>query len=54
MMTATAVYRYPIVGNIMLRQPADQPWTDTTIIVEMLVSASDATIGIGDLMPAVE
>lgn len=38
MISATALYRYPIVGTIMLRQPADSPFTDTTVIVETLVN----------------
>lgn len=42
MFTASIVYRYPIVGSIILRQPRDQPWMDTTVIVETLVY-SDGT-----------
>ncbi|XP_067011092.2 uncharacterized protein Rsod [Anabrus simplex] len=37
MFTAAAVYRYPVVGRIVFRQPRDQPWADTTVIVESLV-----------------
>lgn len=42
MFTAGVVFRYPIVGRILFRQPRDQPWMDTTVIVEMLVH-SDGT-----------
>ncbi|GLH08747.1 Uncharacterized protein GBIM_13929 [Gryllus bimaculatus] len=37
MFTASVVFRYPTVGRIIFRQPRDQPWTDTTIIIESLV-----------------
>ncbi|XP_063233143.1 uncharacterized protein LOC134536961 [Bacillus rossius redtenbacheri] len=37
--TAEAVYRYPIVGRIVFRQPAERPWADTTVLVEYLVHA---------------
>lgn len=38
MFTASVIFRYPIVGSIVFRQPRDQPWVDTTVIVEYLVS----------------
>ncbi|KAJ9574059.1 hypothetical protein L9F63_008585 [Diploptera punctata] len=40
--TAGVVFRYPTVGRIIFRQPRDQPWADTTVMVEMLVH-SDGT-----------
>lgn len=42
MLTASVGYRYPIAGSITLRQPKDQPWADTTLIIESLVY-SDGT-----------
>ncbi|XP_020297647.1 uncharacterized protein LOC109862119 isoform X2 [Pseudomyrmex gracilis] len=39
MQTAEVVFRYPIVGHILFRQPKDDPETDTTIIIEHLVHA---------------
>lgn len=37
--TAQAVFRYPVVGRVLFRQPADQPSADTTVLVEYLVYA---------------
>ncbi|KAL6264113.1 hypothetical protein P5V15_004191 [Pogonomyrmex californicus] len=39
MYTAEVVFRYPIVGRILFRQPRDNPDMDTTIIIEHLVHA---------------
>ncbi|XP_025262110.1 uncharacterized protein LOC105249019 [Camponotus floridanus] len=39
MYTAEVVFRYPIVGRILFRQPKDDPEMDTTIIIEHLVYA---------------
>lgn len=39
MYTAEAVFRYPIVGRILFRQPKDDPEMDTTVIIEHLVHA---------------
>ncbi|XP_050455769.1 uncharacterized protein LOC126853760 [Cataglyphis hispanica] len=39
MYTAEVVFRYPIVGRILFRQPKDDPEMDTTIIIEQLVYA---------------
>lgn len=35
--SAGVVFRYPVVGRIIFRQVRDQPWSDTTVIVETLV-----------------
>lgn len=37
--TAQLLFRYPIVGKILFRQPKDQPWHDTTVIIEYLTHA---------------
>lgn len=37
MLTAQAVFRYPIVGKIIFRQPLNEPEMDTTIIIENLI-----------------
>lgn len=42
--TAQILFRYPIVGKILFRQPKDQPWHDTTILVEYLIHADGAAI----------
>lgn len=39
MLTAQVVYRYPIVGRIIFRQPKNDPQLDTTIIIENLIHA---------------
>nr|CAD7402226.1 unnamed protein product [Timema poppensis] len=39
MFTTLVVFRYPIVGRIVFRQPSEQPWADTTIIIEYLIHA---------------
>ena len=44
MRSAQILFRYPIVGKILLRQPRDEPWTDTTIIVEYLIHADGAAL----------
>lgn len=38
--TAEAVFRYPLAGRIVFRQPRDDPFADTTIIVEPLLHSS--------------
>lgn len=42
--TAGVVFRYPTVGRVIFRQPRDQPWTDTTIIVETLVHGDGTSV----------
>ncbi|KAJ1522963.1 hypothetical protein ONE63_002100 [Megalurothrips usitatus] len=37
MLTAEAVFRYPLAGRVVFRQPRDDPFADTTIIVEPLL-----------------
>ncbi|PZC73227.1 hypothetical protein B5X24_HaOG209907 [Helicoverpa armigera] len=44
MSSAQVIFRYPLVGRIIFRQPQDRPWEDTTIIVEGLVHADGATV----------
>lgn len=44
MFTAEVLFRYPIVGRILFRQPRDEPWVDTTIIVEYLIHADGSTL----------
>lgn len=39
MLTAQVVYRYPIVGRIIFRQPENDPQMDTVIIIENLIHA---------------
>uniref|UniRef100_T1H2Q3 Superoxide dismutase copper/zinc binding domain-containing protein n=1 Tax=Megaselia scalaris TaxID=36166 RepID=T1H2Q3_MEGSC len=43
MLTAQILFRYPIVGRILFRQPKDEPWQDTIIIVEYLIHADGST-----------
>lgn len=44
MFTAEVLFRYPIVGRIIFRQPRDEPWVDTSIIVEYLIHADGSTL----------
>lgn len=44
MSTAEVLFRYPIVGKIIFRQPRDEPWVDTSIIVEYLIHADGSTL----------
>jgi len=44
MHTAEVVFRYPIVGRILFRQPRNDPEMDTTIIIEHLVHADGNAI----------
>ncbi|KAJ8686259.1 hypothetical protein QAD02_022053, partial [Eretmocerus hayati] len=44
MLTAEVVYRYPIVGKIVFRQPKDEPEMDTTIIVEHLIHSDGSSL----------
>lgn len=44
MFTAQVVFRYPTVGRIIMRQPRDEPWADTAILVDYLVHADGATL----------
>lgn len=37
MFSAQVIFRYPIVGRVIFRQPQDRPWEDTTIIIESMV-----------------
>jgi Cu/Zn superoxide dismutase len=42
--TAGVVFRYPIVGRVIFRQARDQPWSDTTVIVETLVHSDGISL----------
>lgn len=44
MSTAGVVFRYPTVGRIIFRQARDQPWTDTTVIIETLVHGDGTSL----------
>lgn len=44
MFTAEVLFRYPIVGRILFRQPRDEPWVDTSVIVEYLIHADGSTL----------
>lgn len=46
--TAQVLFRYPIVGKILFRQPKDQPWHDTTVLIEYLIHADGASINNSD------
>ncbi|XP_055905372.1 uncharacterized protein LOC129940875 [Eupeodes corollae] len=41
--TAQVLFRYPIVGRVLFRQPAEEPWMDTTVIFEYLIHADGST-----------
>ncbi|XP_017780045.1 PREDICTED: uncharacterized protein LOC108565217 [Nicrophorus vespilloides] len=42
--TAQVIFRYPLVGRILFRQPKGEPWVDTTMLVEYLVHADGSTL----------
>lgn len=44
MRSAQVLFRYPIVGRVLLRQPRDEWWSDTTVLVEYLIHADGAQI----------
>ncbi|XP_050553803.1 uncharacterized protein LOC118270440 isoform X1 [Spodoptera frugiperda] len=44
MFSAQVIFRYPIVGRVIFRQPQDRPWEDTTIIIESMVHADGANV----------
>lgn len=37
------LFRYPVVGRVIFRQAADQPWQDTTVLFEYLIQADGST-----------
>ncbi|KAF4521582.1 hypothetical protein B566_EDAN001302 [Ephemera danica] len=39
LITAQALFRFPVVGRVLFRQIEGQPWSDTTILFEYLVYA---------------
>ncbi|XP_077282996.1 superoxide dismutase family protein Rsod [Arctopsyche grandis] len=44
MYTAQVILRYPLVGRVILRQPKDEPWVDTSILFEYLVHADGSNL----------
>ncbi|CAG9760751.1 unnamed protein product [Ceutorhynchus assimilis] len=42
--TAQVLFRYPTVGRMLMRQVRDEPWTDTTVMIEYLVHADGAQL----------
>ncbi|CAH0720985.1 unnamed protein product, partial [Brenthis ino] len=44
MSSAQAIFRYPLVGRVIFRQPLERPWEDTTIIIESMVHADGASV----------
>nr|BBG74654.1 superoxide dismutase 6 [Tribolium castaneum] len=42
--TAEVIFRYPTVGRVLMRQVRDEPWSDTSILVEYLVHADGAAL----------
>lgn len=43
-LTAEAIFRYPLVGRIIFRQPIDIGATETVVIIENLVHADGTTL----------
>lgn len=44
MTTLEIQFRYPIVGRILFRQPQEQSWLDTTMLIEYLIHADGSTL----------
>ncbi|KAL3268164.1 hypothetical protein HHI36_007291 [Cryptolaemus montrouzieri] len=42
--TAEVLFRYPTVGRMLFRQPKNEPWADTSILIEYLVHADGASL----------
>ncbi|KAF5278486.1 hypothetical protein FQA39_LY05975 [Lamprigera yunnana] len=42
--TAEVLIRYPIVSRILFRQARDEPWADTTVLLEYLIHADGSQI----------
>lgn len=42
--TAEVIFRYPVVGRILFRQPKDEPWADTSILLEYIIHADGSQI----------
>ncbi|KAJ3625819.1 hypothetical protein MTP99_016359 [Tenebrio molitor] len=42
--TAQIIFRYPTVGRMLMRQVKDEPWGDTSVLVEYLVHADGAAL----------
>nr|XP_023029851.1 uncharacterized protein LOC111517802 [Leptinotarsa decemlineata] len=42
--TAQVIFRYPTVGRLLMRQAKDEPWSDTTVLIEYLVHADGAAL----------
>ncbi|KAJ8944218.1 hypothetical protein NQ318_014580 [Aromia moschata] len=42
--TAQVLFRYPTVGRLLMRQAKDEPWADTSIMIEYLVHADGAAL----------
>ncbi|CAG9822020.1 unnamed protein product, partial [Phaedon cochleariae] len=42
--TAQVIFRYPTVGRMLMRQAKDEPWADTTVMIEYLVHADGAAL----------
>ncbi|XP_065353050.1 uncharacterized protein Rsod [Cloeon dipterum] len=49
MSTAQVIFRYPVVGRIILRQERDSPWADTSVLVEYLVYADGSRNDTGSI-----
>lgn len=43
MFTAQVLFRYPIVGRVLLRQSKEEPWADTSVLIEYLIHADGST-----------
>ncbi|GBP28787.1 hypothetical protein EVAR_19831_1 [Eumeta japonica] len=44
MSSAQVIFRYPLVGRVVLRQPVDRPWEDTIVIIESMIHADGANV----------
>ncbi|KRT83375.1 hypothetical protein AMK59_3560, partial [Oryctes borbonicus] len=44
MFTAQVLFRYPIVGRILFRQPLEEPWADTSVFIDYIVHADGSTL----------
>ncbi|XP_053619640.1 uncharacterized protein Rsod [Plodia interpunctella] len=42
--SAEVIFRYPIVSRVILRQPMNKHWEDTTIIIESMIHADGSNV----------
>lgn len=42
--TAEVLFRYPVVGRILFRQPKEEPFADTSIFIDYVIHADGSNV----------